>query len=657
MKKKFLGTIRGNIIAVVMVCTTMIIVLMTIFQGVTIGNLMINDSETLLLEEAESNGEVINEWLKEQGNIVHAMKIAISRMDNDDKEGIMDYLEECLGANENALMYYCCFGYDGGVFPADHSELDLDPTTRDWWKDAIATNGLIYTAPYTDFATGQMIVSIAEPVTIDGEQGVILADITIDRLIAITKDISTDGTVQTFLLAEDASVITHANDAYLPKEEGNTILTDVLNINLNTEDVLTFKDYDGYKKYGAVSTVNTTGWKLGVVQNADIINKKVIDSLVFPVLLGIVVLLVSVVILNIVITRMLKSMDEMKRFIKDKVVGDCNMQREKSEVKEIGYLIEQLEERFISTIRQTKEESGHIEVRMTDTNTKVAAMSGNIMEISATMQETGASVAEQTDNIHNIESNCTDVSAAVEELANQAQGMATRADEIIQRVDVVVRALMKDKQNAVEMTKASKWKLATAIEEVKVINQIVEVSHAIKEIASQTNLLALNASIEAARAGESGKGFAVVADEIKNLSDVTSREISKVNELTVKVLQSVQMLSDESNDIIDFLDNVVMADYDKLEELGKNYKEDAVYYAEVSSNLGAESEQLSAAVQNVTSILNTIAKSQSELNVAVQTVNENLQAITTTSETVSDEARDVLESIGALKETMHTFHI
>ena len=235
--------------------------------------------------------------------------------------------------------------------------------------------------------------------------------------------------------------------------------------------------------------------------------------------------------------------------------------------------------------------------------------------------------------------------------------MATRADEIIQRVDVVVRALMKDKQNAVEMTKDSKWKLATAIEEVKVINQIVEVSHAIQEIASQTNLLALNASIEAARAGESGKGFAVVADEIKNLSDVTSREISKVNELTVKVLQSVQMLSDESNDIIDFLDNVVMADYDKLEELGKNYKEDAVYYAEVSSNLGAESEQLSAAVQNVTSILNTIAKSQSELNVAVQTVNENLQAITTTSETVSDEARDVLESIGALKETMHTFHI
>ena len=113
----------------------------------------------------------------------------------------------------------------------------------------------------------------------------------------------------------------------------------------------------------------------------------------------------------------------MKRFIKDKVVGDCNMQRDKSEVKEIGYLIEQLEERFISTIRQTKEESGHIEVRMTDTNTKVAAMSGNIMEISATMQETGASVAEQTDNIHNIESNCTDVSVAVEELANQAQGM------------------------------------------------------------------------------------------------------------------------------------------------------------------------------------------------------------------------------------------
>ena len=36
------------------------------------------------------------------------------------------------------LAIFVCFAYDGGVFPADHSRLDLDPMTRDWWKMAIA---------------------------------------------------------------------------------------------------------------------------------------------------------------------------------------------------------------------------------------------------------------------------------------------------------------------------------------------------------------------------------------------------------------------------------------------------------------------------------------------------------------------------------------
>ena len=53
-------------------------------------------------------------------------------------------------------MYYCCFGYNGGVLPADHSQLDLDPTTRSWWTEAVSKNGLIFTNPYMDFATGKI---------------------------------------------------------------------------------------------------------------------------------------------------------------------------------------------------------------------------------------------------------------------------------------------------------------------------------------------------------------------------------------------------------------------------------------------------------------------------------------------------------------------
>lgn len=655
--RRFFGTIKARIAVFVTICTVLIILLTTLTSSMTTRNIMVQDARNLLMEEAKGNANVINQWLTEEGKTVHTMANALAYMDSKDEDAIMDYLEVNLKENENALMYYCCFGYDGGVFPADHSKLDLDPTTRDWWKQAISENGLIYTAPYTDFATGQMIVSIAEPLTIDGEQAVLLADITIDRLIEITQNISTDDNTQTFLLAADGSVVTHANENYLPKEEGNTILTDEVKINLDSDKAFTFTDYDGQKKYGAIGEVEVTGWKLGVTQNTSVITKQIWNNLIIPLVMDVVLLGIIVALLNMVISRMLRPMDNMKKFVKEKVIGTENSREQSDEVKEIEYLIGELEERFIATIRKTKQESSMIQDKMTTANHKVTTISGNIMEISATMEETGASVESQTNSIQKIDETCTEVVGAVEKLAEEAQEMTERAGEIQQKVEKIVPELMQDKESAYIMTKDSRARLAEAIKSAEVINQIVEVSQAIQEIASQTNLLALNASIEAARAGESGKGFAVVADEIKNLSNVTSEEIGKVNDLTDKVLQSVKMLSSESNAILAFLDDVVMKDYDRLGELAGSYKEDASYYAGISTELGAEAEELSAAVQNINGILDTITIAQSELNAAVHTVNDNLQQITSASENVTTETGEVLGSIKSLQGTMETFRI
>ena len=652
-----MGTIKGRIILFASLSIILIIAVTAGINSVVLKDALKTSEHNVLVAEAESTSDIIDEWLTGQANIVETMKNALETMEKEDTEAIMDFLAANLENNEAALMYYCCFGYNGGVLPADHSKLDLDPTTRGWWTDAIAKGGLIYTAPYTDFATGQMIVSVAVPCKIDGEQAVVLADITIDNLIEMVKNVSDDESVQTFLLAEDNSVITHENEAYLPKEEGNTILTDMLQINLNDSSISTFTDYDGAEKYSLVRVVETTDWKLGITQNTSVISNKISSNLIFPLIADGILLILSVVGLNVVVSVMLRPLGEMKKFIKEKVIGNQNCKTEKSEVKEVSYLIEELESRVISTIRKTQQETVHIQEKIFGTNNHVSKMNGNIMEISALMEETGASVAVQTQSIGDIGNTCKEVTEAIDTLAERAQTITSHADEIIERVERMVPELLEDKESAIKVTIDSREKLRTAIEETQVIGQIVEVSQAISEIASQTNLLSLNASIEAARAGEAGRGFAVVAEEIKKLSETTGSEIGKVNALTEKVLGSVATLSEASNHIITFLDEVVLKDYDKLENLADNYKEDAAYYAKVSNTLSENTNELRGSIVNINNILDTIDLSQKELDDAVQSVNGNLQAITYASETVSEETQDVMNSISVLQTTIQQFQV
>lgn len=648
-------TIKGKITVQTIMYLLVALVICELVSVVTLNANMTSQSKLYINAEAQTNAGVVNEWLIEQGNIAHTITNAVAFMNTKDPDTIMNYLEKNLSENKDALMYYVCFGYDGGVLPADHSKLDLDPTTRDWWKQAIAKNGLIYTAPYKDFASGNMIVTVAEPLKIQGEQAVFLADITLETLTNQVKKVSTDENLQGFLLDADGAVVSHENEDFLPKEEGNTILSDALNTDVC--NVSELRDYDGRMKFVSTASVDATGWTFGVTEDKAVITKQIARNLIIVIALGLVMLIVVAVMTAVSVRKSLAPMETMKKFVKEKVIGTQICHKQRNEIAEIRYLIQEMEDKFIGVIRQTKAESDNIHERMQGTNNKVVSINENIMEIGAAMQETGANIDSQTANITMIDEACGSAAQSIIHLADEAQEMAANAKEVACRVESMAKELLEDKESATQVAAESKERMQKAMQGAEVIGEIANVSSAIQEIASQTNLLALNASIEAARAGEAGKGFAVVAEEIKKLSEDTNEEISKVNDLTAKVFESVKALSRESNAVLEFINGTVMSDYNKLETLVTEYQKDTGYYNQASESIGASAENVRDSVDSINEMIDSISTAQKELSDAATSVNENLQKITYSSENMSQETKEVLESVNSLQETMQSFQV
>ncbi len=83
-------------------------------------------------------------------------------------------------------------------------------------------------------------------------------------------------------------------------------------------------------------------------------------------------------------------------------------------------------------------------------------------------------------------------------------------------------------------------------ESSKKISQLEELSLKIENfaqmigsISNKTNILSLNASIEAARAGEYGRGFAVVAGEVRNLAAQSDKSSRDITATIKEVKRSV----------------------------------------------------------------------------------------------------------------------
>lgn len=283
-------------------------------------------------------------------------------------------------------------------------------------------------------------------------------------------------------------------------------------------------------------------------------------------------------------------------------------------------------------------------------NQNVSELSALTQELSATMEEVGSSsqvINEHTAHAHD---QVVEFATRSEHINSYAVSMKERAE----RLEITANETM---QQANEKIAQMLDVLHQAIEDSKSVEKVNTLTQDILSISSQTNLLALNASIEAARAGESGRGFAVVADEISQLADSSRETANHIQQVNQIVISAVNHLAQEASQLVEYLNESILKDFERFVQTGTQYKGDADFVEQEMKSFAVESKQLEGVMSEIANSIHSITSSIDEGVKGIVGAAGSTQVLSTDVEMIATRMEDNQEIAKALQEEVSVFSV
>ena len=432
---------------------------------------------------------------------------------------------------------------------------------RDWYKSAVAAGHPVFTAPYIDVESKELMVTVAAPFSSSGKvEGVVAGDIFIKDLVKTVLSQSIRGNGYFFMVDRKGILIAHPQPGLTLKplsSVASELTADRLSELIRDGGVSDVRIANNAMLM-SLKPVPGSDWLIGVVADKQEILAP-LDKLIYSVLgLTLLVFIVAIPISGFVLQRMLRGLFLLKSAMIDIAKGDADLTLRlptsgKDEITEtaraFNVFVEQLNRLFL----ELKSDANKVIHGVQEANGLVRHVADSSQKMSVVSAANAAALTQMTQSISQIAENAGGANARVSDTSEQLVVSSGKISELSTGMESTAQAIRGLESMLNSLTKRS--------EDIRGITGVI------REIADQTNLLALNAAIEAARAGEGGRGFAVVADEVRKLAERTAQATMKIAEMVNAIHQETGQASVDVNKTVAAADIGVSLTHEMAENI------------------------------------------------------------------------------------------